>query len=651
MASSEGSAQHLRLADRTRLRSRGTVAIVLQAAFSTIFCNLKLQELDTFDITSLEVIFKSFAAPQFFMFLAIVGILRYDARLPRSYRKSVPIHILAILYSFFMVEGRYFYTDKPIDLFSPYLHYFVLSALALVGYYLFIRPAISILSVWLDIFMDRMRRGRFSGTGRLARIGRLAELMGERPMLTAFVLLCIMLVPVVLISYPGVMMGDTWNQIAQGYNLPSYQHYKPLLDPNIKLNNHHPITHTLLLHGCLVAGTTLFHSWNAGLFIYVCLQAFVVILSFSNLERVAVKCCKVPATVALIATVLLGLHPRIQTYIVLVSKDAIYAALLVLFLSTLVELALSGWKVRALVVLCVSMLCSMLIRNDGVYVVVPTLIAFLAVKSARKAALIALPIAICFFMVWNNVILPGFSITKGSPREMLSVPFQQTARYLKYYGDDVTPEERDAIAAVLDYDRLPELYSPERADPVKYTFNDAATKDQVIAYFKAWYQMFWRHPATYFHATLNNLSEYYYPNTTTHNAYGYSRGDYCMDYTNDKCWEIETDFHFPQSLNGIKTIYESIREGVFGMPLLGFVLLACTYVWSALFLFVYALRSRSRLSIALTVPFLMQILILSAGPMNGSYFRYAYPLLACMPLLLAVLSVREPEAEEGVQES
>ena len=50
---------------------------------------------------------------------------------------------------------------------------------------------------------------------------------------------------------------------------------------------------------------------------------------------------------------------------------------------------------------------------------------------------------------------------------MFSLPFQQTARYVKNTGDEISEEEREIIAKVLDYDSLAEIYEPMTADPVK----------------------------------------------------------------------------------------------------------------------------------------------------------------------------------------
>ena len=55
---------------------------------------------------------------------------------------------------------------------------------------------------------------------------------------------------------------------------------------------------------------------------------------------------------------------------------------------------------------------------------------------------------------------------------MMSLPFQQTARYLLLYQQEITPEERAAIEAVLgDVGTVADKYDPASADPVKALFH------------------------------------------------------------------------------------------------------------------------------------------------------------------------------------
>ena len=48
----------------------------------------------------------------------------------------------------------------------------------------------------------------------------------------------------------------------------------------------------------------------------------------------------------------------------------------------------------------------------------------------------------------------------------------------------MTPEEKEAISAILDYDNLAERYNPNLSDPVKATYNTDAGTDELLAYFR-----------------------------------------------------------------------------------------------------------------------------------------------------------------------
>ena len=47
------------------------------------------------------------------------------------------------------------------------------------------------------------------------------------------------------------------------------------------------------------------------------------------------------------------------------------------------------------------------------------------------------------------IVIDATGTIKGGQQEMLSIPFQQTARYVKYHGDDITDYEYKVIDKVL----------------------------------------------------------------------------------------------------------------------------------------------------------------------------------------------------------
>ena len=145
-----------------------------------------------------------------------------------------------------------------------------------------------------------------------------------------------------------------------------------------------------------------------------------------------------------------------------------------------------------------TMLGVMMLRQNGMYVVAFSLPVLLLEKDRRKRRKTALLFcgAIVLYLSYTHILFPALDITPGSRREMLSVPFQQTARYVRDYADEVTEEERDAIDRVLDYDTIGEVYDPNISDPVKKTFNEDADSEDLKAYFKVWFQMFLKHPVS-----------------------------------------------------------------------------------------------------------------------------------------------------------
>ena len=84
---------------------------------------------------------------------------------------------------------------------------------------------------------------------------------------------------------------------------------------------------------------------------------------------------------------------------------------------------------------------------------------------------------------------PQLGVEKGSVKEVLSIPFQQTARYIKEYPEEVTLKEKKAINDILSYDGIKENYNPEISDFVKNTFREGS-EDKLDEYFKVWFEMF-----------------------------------------------------------------------------------------------------------------------------------------------------------------
>ena len=309
--------------------------------------------------------------------------------------------------------------------------------------------------------------------------------------------------------YPGLSSPDTGMQIAWALHKPTpWLQYSPLRGPDIYATNHHPYLVTLLFGLFAKLGLAL-GDLSRGVALYCALQllltALVMTAAWYYLRRLGLSERAFRGGLAFTA-----LFPLFPLYAITMLKDSLFSLACLGFSLLLFETARTkGEALRRrsfLLLLSAAALLVALTKNQGVYFVAAAGICALACCRPRLRAAAALLIPVLLFqVVWIQILLPAWNVAPGGKQEVLGLLFQQTARYVSTYPEEVTEEEAEAIRAVLDYDRLPELYEPRLADPVKFTFRQDASPDQLSAYYHAWSQMLRKHPAVYAEALLNNI--------------------------------------------------------------------------------------------------------------------------------------------------
>lgn len=340
--------------------------------------------------------------------------------------------------------------------------------------------------------------GRLSGTcGRLVGI---YDWMFSRSHPTvrvgAFIFLCWL--PILICLFPGTCSNDTWGQITQ-FVTGSF-------------SDHHPIFDTIFIAGIIVTLHN-FMRWHLAMFLYVILQAVLTSLSFAyGLVYADRTLCLRKRTVAF-ALLFFSLFPVYPACAQGISKDALFSWVFVLFFIHYIEVVrtrgdafLSArFNVRflLLVVLC----C--LTKKVGAYVVLASL--FFLPFAFRKNALRCIA-HLAFAAVFALVVMPFslslLGIQPGGQQEKYSLPFQQTARYVSLYGDEIPDDEKEIISKVLDYSNLPSQYNPVNADPVK-GYSQRGEDSDYTEYLKVWAKEGLRHPGAYFDAAAAMISGWF----------------------------------------------------------------------------------------------------------------------------------------------
>lgn len=439
--------------------------------------------------------------------------------------------------------------------------------------------------------------------------------------------------PYYILFFPGLGSPDTSMQIAWAMHYPTeWLQYSPVRGEQIYATNHHPYFTTVLFglfakFGLLVDGNIRY-----GVALYCLCQMVLTALVLTGvwfyLRRIGLpaKYCKA----GLVFTAFFPLYPL---YAITMLKDTLFSLACLTFSVLLFEIARSrGESLKKnwfCALLFLDALFVMLTKNQGVYFAGAAAVVCLIFcrRRLRAAAALLLPVLLVQ-LVWIRILLPAWNVAPGGKQEVISLLFQQTARYVVTYPEDVTEEEAAAIRAVIDYDALPELYKPHLADPVKFTYNQDATAEEMSAYYRAWLQMFRRHPDAYLQAFL-------------HNMYGgfYLEHETALSYTD---FDNREGVNYPDlyvamtpRLQRAQPVVQILLRAVQHLPGLGLLFCIGFYPWVILFVFLDTLRRRQYVEILSQLPAILSVAVLLPAPVSGSY-RYAMPLLFMIPFLLGV---------------
>lgn len=529
------------------------------------------------------------------------------------------IKVLSLILAFFMIFGNSFMLVSSTLLVFKNIGYFIISLLMYIGYYNLFLIIISYIFRFID-------KNNYDEVGN-KKNNKIISLFKKHPFLFSVVFIIICWLPYIISFYPIILSPDPSYQIKQFFGIRTkYADYSILIDDNVVITNHHPVTHTALLGGCLKLGELMGND-NLGLFFYSIIQItfLVTTLAFSiyYMQKMNLK-----TKYLFVVLLLYALVPMFPLYAMSGVKDVIFGTLIFLYLIFLHNyIKVKGdykWWQYILIILLLILIC--LFRNNGIHTLILSLPFLLfVVRKKWKEILIVMICVFGFYGVFDKIVLPYFKITPGSIRETLSVPFQQTARLVKYHSDDLTSEEIEVIDKILGYDDLAERYNPELSDPVKNEYNKYATNEDLKEYFKVWFSGLIKHPGTYIEATMNNTYGYFYPEKT--NWYIYYKYD-------DRIVEDGFSYSY-NSLGTLRNVLSNYAVCFPYIPVIGLISNIGFNVWIILVLLTYAIYKKIYKNIVILSPVLALILVCILGPAN-TYFRYALPFIFAMPFIFAV---------------
>ena len=418
-------------------------------------------------------------------------------------------------------------------------------------------------------------------------------------------------------------------------------------------SNHHPWFFTCIVGAAYQLGVNL-GDRNIGMFLYIVLRGIVMAALYARCVAQQKK-NKVPFTICFLTMLFFAVTPVWGAYAKHAFKDSIGAALFCWFIcaSIPVVLALHQKNLKPLPCLeyAVAGLFASLFRNNTVYVVIPVTLLIVVLALRRKQKLHSVLLLLCgvlLFEAYQGYIFRVAGVERGSIREALSIPFQQTARTVRDHAEEITEEEKRIIGACLDYENLGTDYDPLISDPVKS--GEHGTPSEQRAFLKTWVKMFFKYPYTYLEAFLAHSSGYYafIPEFTEAQYFGNGShvniGMTVFNTVDDIRFPADFVCHYISGLAGIREMLAGWSYLWHEIPILNITDIKAMYTW-VIVLMGYALIRRKEYEKLIPVGACsLMILTCIASPVNDC-FRYYAPVAAAFPTLFILLKEDEKRKE------
>lgn len=574
------------------------------------------------NIKKLEYILPTFSYRDAFFALMI---LFFFYKVPCRWPEHVPrlsCRIPAVLAAFFLVFGYSFRYTNSWDLIFMDSFHLLISGVVFAGYYVL---AVRLFQMVIRYLCKKAQESK-------ASCGKWTTLLFETHAFTGpLLVIMIFWSPYILAKFPGASMPETLAEMRQFYWGT--------------INNYYPPLHTIMLSLIMQLGNLL-GSYTLGFFLNLVLQLAMLLSAFSY-GFLLMKRWKTPYLFRYLALGIICMTQFFPMESTVVEKDIPYTACVVFLVLLLAELVrtikdsepLSKKQIAGLILVCLG---TAGFRNEGIYLVLVSAVAAIAYGwsvigkenlKKWKSILVAFLIPVVLILGYQKVLLPACGVEDNGPKEALSIPFQQTARYVRDYGAEVTAEEAEIIGKVLDYENLAELYDPITSDPVKYTYH-AETTGELLDYFRVWAIQLVKHPANAVEATMNNAYGWFYQEGYTQNYMMTSRID-----GQDVRWEINQ----PAKLAGVRQVMERVAKLLSRVPVLNwFENAGMVSMLLILLVAVWIGAGKKRYLVAVS-PLIVAVLVCIAGPTFNYQMRYIMPVMFSVPFLagLFVQSMRE----------
>lgn len=316
--------------------------------------------------------------------------------------------------------------------------------------------------------------------------------------------------PYILTFAPGSVQGDSLNSIRQ------------IQEGNY--NNHHPVLYTLFLSIFIEIGKRI-GNINVGIFFYTIIQTTIMLSGIAYvlfwLRKNYIN--KIFIGITTIYFALLSVFP---SYAIVLWKDPIFSiALLILSIRLFDCVTEKGIETTCKNLIIIDVLCLTIIffRNNGVYIIVATVVVlFLMFKGKIKYLVLNIFIVVAVSLIVQGPIYDMAGVEKAQT-EAFGIPIQQIAAVVVERDEKVLSEnQKNVIYSLIPRDKIIENYTPGRVDDIKFNaeFDDEYLEKHKVEILNVWLELLPENFITYVKAYVSETFGFWYP--CIQNEYGYT---------------------------------------------------------------------------------------------------------------------------------
>lgn len=415
-------------------------------------------------------------------------------------------------------------------------------------------------------------------------------------------------------AYPGIVTTDSFTTLAQIMGDRAY-------------DNVMPFWHTKTVELFVDLGLAVFRDMNAAIALFHGAQILFIAGCFAyvlmTLYQIGIPWIGLASVYGIYAFM-----PYNIVYSVTLWKDIPFAGAAVLFITALFRLLMNVGKHRILnyVVFAIGAVGFSLWRTNGWYAfLVTVLILFFILRRSDKMLVIIMSTVLMLCWVLINPILDCMEVGGTNFVEAFAIPMQQVARVVAN-GRELTDEQTALLSEIFRMEMVAELYNPQTVDPIKFeTFRYYKVPyilENAADYLRAYIEIGLRYPGDYLKAWIEETKGYW-------NG-GYFFWTYTLKMGADTYGIVHSGGD-----NFIARLYAAVFRYLEKPEILQFTVSIGLYVWGTVVCcLINVLKKRKEF--LLTVPLLVLILGLWMGTPVYAEFRYAYPFILALPMIVCV---------------